>query len=363
MENSESLINVLSKLTAFPTITADRLPNDNCLDYVSNVLRNFGLKVVIEESNSYKSLYASTASSKTPVILLQAHLDVVPAHSESFEMLEKDGKLYGRGVYDMKFAAACYLQLVEDLKDELGNYNFGIMFTTDEEVGGVDGVGMLLDKGYGAAVCILPDGGNNWELETSCNGIWFVRLIAKGQSAHGSRPWEGENAINILLSTLEDIQRLFSLKKPSECTLTISQIHGGKAVNQVPDYAEAVLDMRFADTECYEEKRKEIEEIIIAHKLDHETISQVDCGHVDVNNPYIADFMRIAERCSGRSIGETHSFGSSDARFFAQHNIPTILMRPAGGGHHGENEWIDKAELLNFYEVLKAYVIETAKID
>ena len=48
------------------------------------------------------------------------------------------------------------------------------------------------------------------------------------------------------------------------------------------------------------------------------------------------------------------------ASFFGERGIPVILSRPKGGAAHGDGEWIDKEDLLNYYQAVKAYVQEVA---
>jgi succinyl-diaminopimelate desuccinylase len=361
--NEEPLIAILRDLVGFQSVSGNFAGTEECFHYLRRSLIEAGLDTQLLRSNDLPSIFATTQpDTKKPKLILQAHMDVVPAKPPGFNMREEDGKLYGRGVFDMKFAAACYLQLVQELKDELGMYNFGLMLTSDEEIGGDDGVGYLLEQGYSAEVCMLPDGGDQWEIEASCNGVWFARIKASGVAAHGSRPWEGENAIGMLIEALDEIKGLFGELGHGKSSITISQISGGEAINQVPDSAEATLDMRFADKEQFDSYKNAVSLITSNRGLELLTIAETPCGLVDMQNQHVIDFMVVAERIHGQPIGRNHSLGASDARFFAQKNIPTIVIRPSGGGHHGNNEWIDKAELLKFYELVKAYVTETTKI-
>jgi succinyl-diaminopimelate desuccinylase len=360
--NGSNVLSIFSDLIDFQTISGHTKEVDACFDYAAAFLEKQGMHVVRLTSNGFPSIIATSQTTKTPGVLLQAHMDVVPAKSEFFKMTEKEDRLYGRGVFDMKFAAACGLQLAQDLKDELHNYDFGIMFSSDEEIGGTNGVSYLLDQGYGADVCILPDGGNDWQIEASCNALWIVRLSANGQTAHGSRPWEGQNAINNLLGGISEIQQLFGELKPLKNSITISKIQGGSAVNQVPDHAEAVLDMRFISNEEYTRNREIISKIAAANDLQLETVGYVEARNVDVTQPSVAAFLTIAEQITGKPIAKTHSFGTSDACYFSDHGIPTIVIRPNGGGAHSDHEWIDKAGVEQFYEVIKQYVLQITKI-
>jgi len=354
----------LAKLVAYPTVTQDTASSEACLNYVADWVQARGLHISKSVSHGFTSLVATTRPTSHPKLLLQAHLDVVPAaQPELFQLQDRGDKLYGRGVYDMKFAVACYLQLIEDLAADLALYDFGIMLTSDEEIGGQNGVKYLLEQGYRADVCLIPDGGNDWKIEASCNGIWMIRLSATGKAAHGSRPWEGDNAINKLLACIAEIHELFGNMTADRNTMVLSQIKGGAAINQVPGQAEATIDMRFINRQAYETQRQQIEKIIKQYGLTVETLAEVNVVNTDLKNPQVRQFIEVAERVRGKPLESCHSLGATDAQHFVPTGIPTIVIRPSGGGHHGDEEWIDKRELLEFYAVLKTYVTEVARRD
>jgi acetylornithine deacetylase/succinyl-diaminopimelate desuccinylase-like protein len=298
-----------------------------------------------------------------PKVMLQAHLDVVPAPEALFTLKEQGGRLTGRGTYDMKFAGAIFLKIADTLKESISEYDFGIMFTMDEELGGQDGVKALLDQGYRAKVCILPDGGDDWCMQTAHKGIWILRLTAKGKTAHGSRPWEGDNAIQQLIDALNDISDLFEKQNKDTDTLSINQISGGSAVNQVADHAEAILDIRFLSNEGYQEVEQKINNVVTKYGLESENIACVNICQTDPSHPMVASFLEIGKQVHGQPLGLTRSLGSSDAHFFADLGIPTILARPTGGGPHSNDEWIDKKGFEEYYELVKNYIQKEAKTD
>jgi acetylornithine deacetylase/succinyl-diaminopimelate desuccinylase-like protein len=360
---SDNMIGILADLIGFKTVSGDTLEAEHCFDYIQSFLLERNMHVERMSSNNFPSIVATPNGSKTPHILLQAHIDVVPAPLSCFKLTKKAHKLYGRGVFDMKFAVACYLQLIDDLKNDLSSYDFGLMLTCDEEIGGKNGVGYLLDKGYSADVCILPDGGNNWQIETTCNAVWIIRLIADGQTAHGSRPWEGRNAIKNLLEALSDIHDVFGELMPNRNSISISTIQGGQAMNQVPEHAEAIVDMRFINDQEYVKHSKTITHLAKTYGLDIETMTKVAARHVAVNEPAIKNFLSIANNLLDKPITKTHSLGASDACYFASHGIPTIVLRPSGGGEHSDNEWIGTEDLEKFYELIKSYIMQTTRVD
>src|SRR5215813_6678498 len=86
-------------------------------------------------------------------VLLIGHLDVVEARREDwstdpFELVEKDGELYGRGTLDMKGPDAIMLASLIRLKQEgfRPARDIILALTADEEGGGANGVQWLLQQ-------------------------------------------------------------------------------------------------------------------------------------------------------------------------------------------------------------------------
>lgn len=87
----------LSKLVAFQTVSGSTEEVDACFDYLAAYLSGHNLHLKRLESNGFPSLFASTQPTTTPKVLLQAHIDVVPAKLTSFTLEQKAGKLYRPG--------------------------------------------------------------------------------------------------------------------------------------------------------------------------------------------------------------------------------------------------------------------------
>lgn len=360
-KHEEKLESILSQLIAMPTVSGNYEANHDGLEYISAFLEERGINVKHFEWNQTESLVATTRNTKTPVIMLYGHLDVVPASPELFQMKKDRSKYYGRGVFDMKFAIAIYLCLVDDLRDKLAQYDLGIMITTDEEVSGANGSKRLVEEGYFGQVMLMPDsGGKGWEIETVAKGVWHFTVMARGKSAHGSRPWEGDNAINRLIDALADIKKIFPMKNRYDSTINIGVIHGGTMTNQIPAEAYANLDIRIGNIEDEKRLLVAIRKICDTHKV---TIEKEMFGNICLNdpeNPYIAKFADTVERTVGQKPGFFKAFGGSDGRYFASRGIPCIITAPEGGAHHSDQEWISKKGVQQFYEVTKAYIEEIA---
>jgi len=358
-----TLRDIFADLVAFPTISTDRAANHDALEYIDRFLSERGLFVNRHEWKGHESLVATTHRTRNPRIMLGAHLDVVPAPPRLFKLEERDGKFYGRGTCDMKFAIAAYLQLIDDIKDNLNQYDLGIMITTDEELGGRNGVRQLLHDGYRTEACVLPDGGQDWALEQSAKGVLWIAATATGATAHGSRPWEGENAIEKLMLFIQAAQReLFTEQASSANTMNIGRIHGGEAPNQVANVCTADLDIRPLNRDEQSRILGRLQELSVEYDVSLEHILNDSPIYIDLADPYVMAYVQSVEKAIGRPVESIQSNGGSDARYFAEYDIPTLVGYPTGGGRHSDHEWLEVKGFYQFNDVLHDFVQRTALV-
>ncbi|MET0779254.1 MAG: M20/M25/M40 family metallo-hydrolase, partial [Candidatus Saccharimonadales bacterium] len=289
---------------------------------------------------------------------------VVPAADEHFKLTKKAGKLYGRGVMDMKFAIASYMTLVDTLQGDLQAYDFGILITADEEIGGRNGAMLYANnKKLRPKVMITPDGGENWETETFAKGVQWIKLEATGKSSHASRPWEGESAITALLKSIHDIQLLLPLSANRKDThLTVGTIEGGSVGNQIPVAASAMLDIRYGNMDDYNTTYPKLQALAKAHNVKATLIvGDPPCVN-DIENPYIRAFRKLIHTTTGVKPGTSYSYGASDARYFSALGIPCIIVSPECGNRHQDGEWLSEKGFEQFCDIIEQYVRQTAAL-
>jgi acetylornithine deacetylase/succinyl-diaminopimelate desuccinylase-like protein len=138
--------------------------------------------------------------------VLHGHLDVVPAMDgdwsvDPFEGVIRDGMLWGRGAVDMKDMDAMILTALGDIvrAGEQPPRDIVVAFFADEENGGVYGSHWLVDNHpelfTGATEAVSEVGGYSIDvagrraylLQTGEKALVWIRLVARGQAAHGSR--------------------------------------------------------------------------------------------------------------------------------------------------------------------------------
>jgi succinyl-diaminopimelate desuccinylase len=326
-----------------------------CMTFMEAFLARHGVSYRRIEQNGVPTLLVLRPDGYVPVLLM-SHIDVVDAPDELFEPRIADGKLFGRGSIDDKYAAALSMTLAVDLMRKLtrlGRTQFdlpcGLLISGDEEVGGHDGAKAALAH-LKTDFAIALDGGHLRKIVTKEKGILRLKLVGRGKAAHGARPWLGENAIENLIADVFRIKRHFELTAADHWhrTLNFSRIQAGKAANQVPDYAEALFDIRYTEND-------DMDAVVAAIR------SEIR-GEVEVvereplflggGSPYLDRLLAVAGQ---PEVGCEH--GASDARFLSAFGIPGIVWGPNGDNSaHSVDEHVNIDSLLALHRILDEFL-------
>lgn len=358
----ENLENTLASLVAIPSAPNDSFACHAVMNFVHDELKTYNLTIEDHFDTTRPWLVATTQVTKTPDILFYCHLDVIPAPSHMFQMEKQNGRLLGRGVFDMKFAAACYLEFLRNHNDSLSDLNIGFLFTTDEERDSAC-MSEVIATGLRPKVVFMPDGGGNWEIEKRSKGFLAIELVATGTTAHGSRPWEGDNALHSLLDIIKPLREKYMLQEKEHPTLMINSIQSGQAVNQIPDLAIAKIDFRCFNQHEMDEYKMILNDMLVQHP--NLTLNVQNSGETiefDESSPHVKGFLRTFKQLRGTLPTYTDSYGGADSRFFNPLGIPSIIIEPRGGDRHGDNEWLEASDLAKYYELVERWIFDDAKI-
>lgn len=151
------------------------------------------------------------------------HLDVVPVgeislwNTNPWRVVEKDGKIYGRGVEDnQQGLVSSVFALLSLLKNGIKpSHTVKLLFMADEEVGSKYGIIWLLENTNlfrKNDIILIPDGGDEKgeTIEVAEKNILWLKFHVKGKQSHGSRPDQGNNAC---VAANDLSMRLFALQK------------------------------------------------------------------------------------------------------------------------------------------------------
>jgi succinyl-diaminopimelate desuccinylase len=348
------LVGLTSELIRFKSMHSRPEEIVRCMDFIQAYLVRHGIGFRRIERNGIPTLLILRPDGSVPVLLM-SHIDVVDAPDELFAPRIENGRLFGRGSIDDKYAAALSLVLVSEQIERLAaagrtqaDLACGALISGDEEIGGHNGAKAALAE-LKADFAIALDGGKPHKIVVMEKGILRLRLIARGRTAHGARPWLGENAIEKLIADFARIQSFFPQSAPDhwERSLNFSRIRAGQAVNQVPDYAEALFDIRFTETD-------DMDAVVAA-------IRREIAGEVEVvereplfrggQSPHLE---RLVAAAGPVEMGREH--GASDARFLSEFGIPGIVWGADGeGSAHALDEHVTLDSLMRLYRVLSDY--------
>ena len=316
------------------------------------------------------------SSCRRPAMLFGAHLDVVPAgegvwQSPPFDAVERDGRIYGRGAADMKgglaAAAAAVVETVAAQTPLEGDLIFAA--TAGEET---DSCGILrfVERNMGtlpplAGVVICEP--TNFSIVTAHRGMLWLKLTTHGRTAHSSMPHLGVNAVLKMHRLIERIQTLSLSHTPDPLlgspSMSINQIHGGKANNVVPDECSINIDIRTVPGQDHGAVIREFQALIDAlrgeddeFRADVVTIRGVEPMRTDATCAF------VREVCRATGIGDTVAVGyTTDGPYFGRLGAPVAVFGPGRSDVcHKPDEYIDIADIEKgshlFRSIIRAFL-------
>ncbi len=364
MAPKQEVIELTKKLVEFKSVKDNPRELKRIVDFAAKYLEGCG-EIKKLGFGGKPSLVVTLAGAGTnPDILLTGHLDVVEAEEELFSPQIKGEKMFGRGTADMKGGAAIALVLFKELAKMKGKErpSLGLMLTTDEEIGGMDGIGKLVEK-YSCKFAIALEPNHPKEdvqlnITTKHKGTLWLKLKVKGKAAHASRPWLGENALEKLLDIYQEIRKKFAKVEPEmwKPTINLGKISGGDAPNRIPDYAEALIDIRFTEDFDKDKFLREVKRIC-ANKAEIEVI---EYGNMLFNKEDVK--INLLQKCVEKQTKKKclllQEHGASDMRYFSAKGITAVIFGPNGAEHHGKGEFLDLASLEPTYNALKEFILK-----
>ncbi len=294
-------------------------------------------------------------------VILNGHLDVVPAEPEQFRPRRVDDRLYARGAQDMKITALLQALAFRELAGSLP-YPLALQLVADEEVGGRDGTGFQLQQGVTGTFAIIGEH-SRLNIVADSKGLLHVRLTASGRTGHGAYPWFGDNALVKLVRTVTRLLARYPM--PTEeawrTTVNVARLDTtNRAFNQVPADAVAWLDIRFPAEDPDLNGRTPQE---LVDYLGTFCDADVTIAVENLNAPHHADHdrdevkhLRWAAKRQGYPADFLYKHGSGDGAFFSGLGIAAVAFGVGGDGQHGPDEYVEIATILPYYRALKDFL-------
>src|SRR6185369_6196501 len=190
-------------------------------------------------------------SSRSPLIVVSAHLDTVFSKDTNFNVVRRDGRLYAPGIADDGCGLAALIALVQAIQSERIPTEGSILFvgTVGEEgEGNLRGVRHLFTKGRWAKHIdsfLSFDGPGLDRITNRALGSRRYRVEVAGPGGHS---WGDFGLPNPVHAIGRAISRLAGYPAPREprTTFNVGRIEGGRSVNSIPSEASMEVDLRSA---------------------------------------------------------------------------------------------------------------------
>ncbi|MGD8190111.1 M20 family metallopeptidase [Brevibacillus ginsengisoli] len=281
-------------------------------------------------------------------ILILGHFDTVKEigtiHKEPWRL--EDGKLYGPGIFDMKSGIVFSYYALKAIIDEKLTLNKKLVFlwNTDEEVGSPSSHELIkVEAAKSAAVLVIEPAYGNGLLKTSRKGGGEFTLRAYGRAVHaGNDHASGVNAIEELSRHILTIQSWTNYELGT--TLSVGKISGGTASNVVPEFAEAIIDVRIqklSEKEAIESRMAALQPVHPLARL--EVVGGINKTPMERTEGTAKLFEIASEqaRLEGFKLGEIGVGGTSDGNIAASVGASVLDgLGPVGDGAHASHEHI-----------------------
>ena len=276
--------------------------------------------------------FALPGRKKEGQILALGHSDTVYPLGTLAKMpfQQRDGRLWGPGVLDMKGGVAFFVFAMRALRelDIPVNRRVVLQLNSDEEIGSPSSRALTEKEAQGSiAVLVLEPGtGLEGKAKTARKGIGDYTVTVRGKAAHAGVDFTaGASAIVELARQIEVIAGFTDLQRG--LTVNPGVITGGTRSNVIADLAQAEVDFRIArlqDGAALDEKFRKLK------PFDKRCTIEVEGG---MNRPpmertrEIAALFKKAQSLAaevGVNLEESSTGGGSDGNFTAALGIPTL---------------------------------------
>jgi succinyl-diaminopimelate desuccinylase len=362
--NKTEVLGLTRRLVRYRSYTPGA--TESTMDFISGWFEARGLDTIryggVGSRGELSSL-AVRVGSGSPKILLHGHLDVVPGEEEQFEPYEKDGKLYGRGTYDMKGGLAAMMYAVEDLHVMGCEASVELLIVSDEEKDaenehdGPAGAEVLIDRGHMGDFLITGEP-TDFHVGVQAKGVLSLRMSLRGKSAHGARPWLGKNAV---LLAYEHYKRVLELPFAGEKgelfpypSINLARITGGDVINRVPDRCTYDLDIRYLPEQNPQEIMRQIRSINLPAQV--EVLFLHEPTRLSKESPFVKALCEVAARHLHDNPMGVGLHGTSDIVYFQRAGVPGVEFGPIGSGHHGPKEFVVSSSLETYRQMLVQFV-------
>ena len=374
------LISLLANLVSINSVNPDLAPGGAgeaaMAEFVADWGRQNGLEAHVQDAGDGRlnTVLIARGSGGGKSLMLNAHTDVVGVSGMDapFEPRIQDGRMFGRGAYDMKSGlAACMLALKAAQSMSLSG-DVIVSAVADEEYGSIGTEALLAEWERWPAHAVLIAEPTELAISIAHRGFVWLEFEVTGVAAHGSRPHLGVDAIAKMGKVLVALDALDQELRahPTHDLLGSGSLHasfieGGEEISMVPAHCKLLVERRTIPGESAKSAEAEAQALlddIAATDSDFKaqvkaTFSRGPYG-IAADHALVQTLKRHAQACLQSDVSIIGSSWWMDAALFGDHGVPTVVLGPAGGGAHARVEWVDLASVQKCQEIYTALIAD-----
>lgn len=361
------MINFLKQLVEIESPSNDKSAVDRVGAVIADECRKLGAQVELHpQTNTGDHIVARFAGTAVRRgILILSHMDTVfpPGTLKTMPFYQKEGRIFGPGVLDMKGGIVITLNAISALlsSGRLDTLPVTALFTSDEEIGSHTSRALIESLALDSSVVFVMESGLvDGALKTWRKGVGGFNVSVKGRAAHaGGDHAQGRNAIEEMAHQVIAIQKLTDYTR--QTTLNVGVIHGGTVSNVVPENAFAEVDVRVmqpGEWERIEAGMQNLKPVLQGTSIEiNGGLNRPPMPYNGINQAAFAKACQIAKDKLGMELKAGGSGGASDGNFVAPLGVPVLDgMGAVGEGYHSDREYIFAASLEERSNLLAALI-------
>jgi acetylornithine deacetylase len=306
-------------------------------------------------------------------LMLNAHYDTVGVDGMDapFSAAERDGKMFGRGSYDMKGSLAAQIAAAKALADAGTKLRGDVVIAAvaDEEYGSLGTADLVKHIRTDAAIVTEPTA---VQICLAHKGYLWIEVETRGRAAHGSRFEQGVDAnmrMGRFLVGLDRLERDLRARAPHPLvgppSLHAATIHGGEGLSTYAASCKLQIERRTIPGETEAQAVAEVQRIV-DELCGADPAFEATVRAFFVREPFEvardAGIVRALDRASSKVLRRTPNYiGDTpwmDAALLQAAGIETVVMGPAGGGAHAAVEWVEMESVAHMAAILAEAAIE-----
>jgi acetylornithine deacetylase len=367
------LVDTLAELIRINSVNPSLVPGapgeGTIATYVANALRRLGLDVMTLESHagrpSVVGRLRGTGGDRS--LMLNAHLDTVGIEEmpDPLTPIVREGRMHGRGAYDMKGSLAACLASVKALVD--GKISLAgdlvVAAVADEEYASLGTAEVVRHAPVNAAIVTEP---TELDLCIAHKGFVWLEVETLGRAAHGSRYFEGIDAnmrMGRFLSRLDGLEQALRARPPHPLvgppSLHAPMLRGGTELSTYAARCVLGIERRTVPGETEAGILAEIGALIQeAGAADPSFRAGLRCllarnaFEVSPEAAIVRIIQEATARRRGRAPGLIGKPFWMDSAILADAGVETVILGPVGGGAHTADEWVDLNSLADLAAIL-----------